>query len=71
MNFRVEKTSPFPMLEHGNFSDVGFCLLCLWGEACPRSGLCAPYFPFLGQPLALLRLICGPADAPHVCKDFS
>lgn len=71
MNCRVEKTSPFPMLEHRNFSNVGFCLLCLWGEACPQSGLCAPYFPFLGQPLALLRLIPGPAEAPHVCKDFS
>lgn len=71
MNFRVEKTSPFPVPEHGNFSSVGFYPPWLWREACPQSGLCASYFPFLRQPLALLRLIPGAAGAPHVCKDLS
>lgn len=70
MNFRVEKTSPFPILEHGNFSNVGLCPHWLWGEACPQSGLCAPYFPFLRQLLVLLRLMPGP-EAPHVCEDLS
>lgn len=67
MNFRVEKTSAFPMLQHGNFSNVGFCPPWLWGAASPRSGVCAPDFPFLGQPLALLRLI----PAPRVCEDLT
>lgn len=71
MNFRVEKASPFPMLERGNLSNAGFCPAWLWGEACPLSGLHAPYFPFLGQPLVLLRLIPGPAEAPHGCEDPS
>lgn len=35
MNFRVEKTSPFPMLGHGNFPDVGFCLAVFVGRSLP------------------------------------
>lgn len=50
MNFRVEKTSPFPMLEHGNFSDVDFALLGCGEKPALSQDFVLCIFPSWGSP---------------------